>query len=175
MCCRIGMRFGMERNSPSPSAGVETEHTRLHGAKQKAPNKERLCFGTNSNESAVPPKLIPPSGSSQRIRSYAAADNGAASRQALLPNRFRPALRSPFTRRPYRHSTLSGSLGSALCALLLFVLGFDGSIIAQSVSLVKSFLQLFRWQLAFFGTVVLKVAGSLHMDSHPITGTKKGG
>lgn len=85
---------------------------------------------------------------SLRVRSYAWRYNGR-SRQALLPaHGVRPALRSPFTRRPHRHSTLGGSLSSALCALLFFVLGFDVGIIAQTLPLVKGFLQLFLLRLA---------------------------
>ena len=64
--------------------------------------------------------------------------------------KFRPALGSPFTRDQRRISTVSGSLSEDCTVLLFFVVGFDVCIIAQSVPLVNSFLQLSVHHPAYF-------------------------
>ena len=75
-------------------------------------------------------------------------DNGRY-RQALLPySGFRPTLWSPFTRGTvprFHHRRLSG--GGLIRATTLRP-RFIGSIIAQTASLVKCFLQLYSTKLA---------------------------
>ena len=113
--------------------------------------KPKLCFGTNSSESAVPPKLTRLSKrSSRRVPLYAQRGNGRSPSGTTAyqkPSSCPPKSIHAETVPPFHHRRLSFP---ALYALLFFVLGFDGSIIAQSIRLVKGFMQYFREHPSFF-------------------------
>ena len=109
---------------------------------KKPRTKIDLCFGTNSKESAVPPKLFLLRRNLSCVPTYASQDNGRVpvrhygfqgKRSSCPPKSIHAEAVPPFHRRQL-------SL-SALYTLLFFVLGFDGCIIAQLFRLVKAFLQ----------------------------------